>query len=224
MQTMIHVKRRYRDLYLLPKDLLIKTGPVDYAEWNYHGILGHIQRQRFLLIRKLINTQRFDNLLEIGYGSGVFVPELTKYCKNYYGIDKHDKNKQVARQLQNIGIESTLKQTSISSLPFPNEFFDCIVGVSIFEFVNDLESSCQEVKRVLNVAGKFFIVIAGFSPLIDLGLKILTGRSAKDDFEDRRQRAISSLMEHFSVERILYYPSIAPFGMYIYRSFKMKVR
>jgi tRNA G46 methylase TrmB len=67
-----------RQLSLLPPSALLRTGPVDHADWNYRPLIGTVQRIRFRLVCRLLGNGRFDRLLEIGYGSGVFMPELAK--------------------------------------------------------------------------------------------------------------------------------------------------
>ena len=64
------------NLKLLPREALIQTGEVDHADWNYRPLLGMIQRLRFRLILRILAGRKYHRLLEIGYGSGVFMPEL----------------------------------------------------------------------------------------------------------------------------------------------------
>ena len=47
-------------LHLLPEEVLIKTGPVDHADWNFRPILGSIQRSRFRLMLDLLEGHHFD--------------------------------------------------------------------------------------------------------------------------------------------------------------------
>jgi hypothetical protein len=53
---------------LLPREALVKTGPVNHADWNYRPFLGLIQRIRWRLVRAFLGEQRYARLLEIGYG------------------------------------------------------------------------------------------------------------------------------------------------------------
>jgi hypothetical protein len=59
---------------LMRRNLLVKTGPVDFAEWNSRPLLGWISRQRFRLVVSLLPKAPIVRLLEIGYGSGIFLP------------------------------------------------------------------------------------------------------------------------------------------------------
>ena len=51
---------------LLSEEELIKTGPVDHADWNYKSVIKYIQQKRFKLCMKLIKNSRSERLLEIG--------------------------------------------------------------------------------------------------------------------------------------------------------------
>lgn len=183
---------------LLPREALFKTGPVDHADWNYKPLLGTIQRLRFKLALDLIREQRYGRMLEIGYGSGVFMPELAQYCGELYGVDVHDHTEAVRQRLEQNQVKATLCTSGAESLPFDNEFFDCVVAVSSLEFVTDLEKVCAEANRVLTPSGRLIVITPGSSPLLDFGLKILTGKSAKSDFGDRRSKILPTLERFFT--------------------------
>ena len=91
-------------------------------------------------------------------------------------------------------------------MKWENDFFDSIIAVSALEFVDDLEKVCAEVRRLLRPSGSFFIVTPGKSPMLDFGLKMLTGKSAKEDFADRRELILPTLFKHFTVSQQLAFP------------------
>jgi predicted TPR repeat methyltransferase len=102
------MKSNSRALNLLPPEALVKTGDVDHADWNYKPILGRISRARFHLIKELIGNRRAERLLEIGYGSGVFLPELAGYADNLYGSDIHHEHARVKKKLAEFNIKANL--------------------------------------------------------------------------------------------------------------------
>jgi 2-polyprenyl-3-methyl-5-hydroxy-6-metoxy-1,4-benzoquinol methylase len=81
---------------LLAQHQLLPTGPVDHANWNYLPVIGVIQRLRFRLIARLMGGRRFESLLEIGYGSGIFMPELARHAQRLAGVDIHARHVEVA--------------------------------------------------------------------------------------------------------------------------------
>lgn len=185
---------------LLPRDKLTKTGPVDYADWNYRPVLGQIQRIRFALALSLLPAHS-KRVLEIGYGSGVFMPSLSRISSEVYGIDVHGEARSVNAALESVGVNAHLTQVRAEDLPFHDQMFDAVTAVSSLEFVSDLDAVCCQITRVLKRSGSFVVVTPGHSALLDFGLKALTGKSAKQDFGDRRERIIPTLLKHFSVER-----------------------
>lgn len=210
-------------LDLLRTEELVKTGPVDMAAWNYKPILGWIQRLRFRLVLSLFPAEHGERLLEVGYGSGVFLPTLAKRAAEVWGIDPHTHPERVAAVLRRRGIEAKLLTSGAEALPFPDDFFDRIVAVSSLEFVDDLDAACGEFARVLRPGGCLIAVTPGSSPVIDAGLHLLTGRSAEGDFEGRRQRVIPALTEHLALDAKRDFPPFVP-GVRLYSVLRLRRR
>jgi SAM-dependent methyltransferase len=171
------------ELRLLPEQALLTTGAVDHASWNYRPILGRIQRLRFDLVRLMLRGSRARRLLEIGYGSGVFLPELAQH-----------------------GVQAKFVCGTATQMPYESGFFQTVVAVSALEFIDDLAQACREIKRVLAPGGIFALVTPGHSPLLDLGLRIVTGASPRDDFQARRPQILPGLYREFVVDRRADYP------------------
>jgi SAM-dependent methyltransferase len=193
-------------LRLLPRGALVKTSLVDQADWNFRPVLGAIQRLRFRFARALLGRERVRRLLEIGYGSGIFLPQLDLHCTDLHGVDIHGKRVEVAEQLFGVGVTPRLCCASATQLPYPDRYFDRVVAVSSLEFIDDLRRACREIRRVLDPSGRFVIVTPSHSAVADLGLRIFTGQIAKDDFGDRRKGLVDVLLESFDVEEKLVAP------------------
>ncbi len=217
------MSNRRQALRLLPPETLLKTGEVDHADWNFRPLLGPIIRARYKLVTSLLSRERYRRLLEIGYGGGVFMPELARFCDELYGIDIHQMHGPVQKLLANFDVHAQLFPGSVTAMPFEENYFDCLVAVSALEFVGDLNRACGEIKRVLKPGGSLIVVTPGHSPLVDCGLKILTGESAKRDFKNRRQSLIPTLLNHFSVQKRLTFPSAGSSLVRLYSAIKLYV-
>jgi ubiquinone/menaquinone biosynthesis C-methylase UbiE len=211
-------------LRLLPPDALLKTGEVDHADWNYRRLLGTISRTRFRLVVSLFEAQPVGRLLEVGYGSGVFMPELARFADELYGIDIHQMTEPVAASLARFNVNARLFSGSVEALPFDENFFDRVVAVSALEFVSDTDAACREIKRTLKPGGALVLVTPGHSPLVDFGLKMLTGKSAQRDYDDRREKLMPTLLKHFSVERQLTSPAVGNSLIKLYTALKLRAR
>jgi SAM-dependent methyltransferase len=208
-------------MQLLPKEALISTGDVDHANWNYRPVLGWIQRLRFKLICSLLGKRRYPRLLEIGYGSGIFMPELSLHCDELYGIDPHAQPQAVEKILSQHGIAAHLKSGSAESMEYPESFFDAIVVVSALEFIPDLERACAEMRRILCPSGVLVIVTPGYSAVVDFGLKVLTGKDPDQDFGERRKNILPCLSRHFHVQRRIDRPPLIHGFVRLYSALKL---
>jgi ubiquinone/menaquinone biosynthesis C-methylase UbiE len=206
---------------LLPKNRLVKTGPVDHADWNFRGALGLIQRERFRAALSLVPPQS-DRLLELGYGSAVFFPALADRAKKLYGIDIHEKGGEVISALHSEGVSGYLATAVAESLPFQSASFDTVVAISTLEFVSDLDAVCAEVHRILMPGGSFVVITPGKSKLVDLGLRVLTGKSAQRDFGDRRELLVNTLTRSFQVAKSLHIPKIGSSLCTLYTALQLR--
>ena len=191
----------------------MRTGPLDQGDWNYQRGLGWIVRRRFVLAERLI-PEWSSRLLELGYGGGVFMPLLTRRATELHGVDVHDKADQVGAQLERHGVRADLVQGSISALPYRDESFDCVVGVSCLEFVDSIEETCEELVRVLAPGGTIVVVTPGCSPILDLGLRLMTGEWAEDTFQGRRQVVLPALRRRFATRLERRFPPVPSLWFY----------
>ena len=208
---------------LLPPEALVKTGDVDHADWNFRLVLGSIQQIRFKLVASFLPRQRCQRLLEIGYGSGVFMPELSRFCVELYGIDVHQEHRRVQDVLSRYGYHPELFSGDAAQMPFADRFFDYVVAVSAVEFIQDLDAACREVRRVLRPGGSFIVVTPGKSAVVDFGLKLLTGKSARRDYGDRRSRVMATLRKHFPAHQERAVPSLGTSLFRLYTGLKLDV-
>jgi ubiquinone/menaquinone biosynthesis C-methylase UbiE len=202
------------EISLLPREALLKTGDVDHAAWNYDGLLGYVSRRRFELVRKLLPRKRVGKLLEVGYGSGVFFPELAKHADELFGADIHHRHADVTAVLAQAGIPVQLVAAPAEALPFADETFDVVIAVSTFEFVTDARKAINELARVLTPSGRVIVVTPGQSPLLDIALRMFTGESAEKDFGDRRKLVVPTLTREMQHERSAYFPLAFPVPVY----------
>ena len=193
---------------LMHRNLLVKTGPVDFAEWNSRPLLGWISRQRFRLVISLLPKAPIVRVLEIGYGSGVFLPELARYAREVTGLDVHAESERVAQCLAKMRVRAQLHSASAVEMPFADGHFDVVVSVSCLEFISDLSAAVGEIARVLAPGGAFIVVIPNRSKIADAGLWMLTGRKAEADFKGGRQQVVPKLMQHFEVDGRLTWPQL----------------
>jgi len=199
---------------LLPIEALVKTGDVDHADWNFKGLLGYVSRQRFRMAIELMPPGPNEKLLELGYGSGVFMPELRRHARALYGADVHDRTDDVEAKLRLNGIDARLVTAPAESLPFDDETFDVVVAISTFEFVTDPVAATEEIARVLKPNGCAIVVTPGISPILDFALWAATGADVRNDFGKRREAVIPALTSRLRIDHSLAFPLSSVVTMY----------
>jgi SAM-dependent methyltransferase len=190
MSTLI----RERDLHLLPRDALVKTNDLDQADWNFRPVLGWVQRLRLRCVASVLaSSPRAMRLLEVGYGSGVFMPQLARHTDDLYGADVHRNGAAVTATLAVHGSPASLATAAAGALPYRDGSFDTVVTVSTLEFVPDVAAAVGELVRVTRGGGRIVIVTPGQSALLDLGLRIMTRERAEDTFQGRRSLVVPAV-------------------------------
>jgi len=197
----------------------VKTGDVDHADWNYDGLLGFVSRQRYRLVVELLRGRSIGKILEVGYGSGIFLPELARHAREVFAADVHSHGVDVTHALDHAGVYATLVEAPAEKLPFAAGTFDAVVAVSTFEFVSDVGLAIDEIARVLAPGGCAIVVTPGTSPLLDFALRIATGEDAKRDFGDRREAIVTTLTKHMQLDRMATFP--LPAGLTVYRALRL---
>lgn len=211
-------------LRLLPVNFLIATSDVDHADWNFRPVVGRVIRLRYRMLQQILAGRQLGRVLEIGYGSGVFLPHLAQQSTALFGIDPHPHVTQVTEVLNRFGVHADLKSGTATELPYDDHFFDSILAVSSLEFIDDLPRACREIRRVLKPGGMLAVVTPGQSKLLDLALQVLTGASPRDDFGNRRKGIIPTLLEHFDLRRRVDRPRVLHRLIRLYTAMELTAR
>ena len=185
-----------------PKSLLSRTNDIDYYNWNYSFPIKYVQRYRFKTIIKLLGNKKFSRLLEVGTGSGIFLPELAKHCEKLYACDIHPHLNKIQHLLNQYDIKNyDVKSLSIEKTDYPDNFFDVIVAVSVLEFVNDLQATILEIKRILKSDGFFVTICPMHSKILDTIISLYANRTAAEEFGDSRKYVSKELEKNFRIEK-----------------------
>ncbi|MEO7834865.1 MAG: class I SAM-dependent methyltransferase [Ginsengibacter sp.] len=182
------------------KSLLRKTGAVDYFDWNYKFPIKYIQKYRLKRIIQILGSHNYDALLEVGTGSGIFLPELSKHCKHLYALDIHHDFDNITNLCEKSGIRDFhLSTQSIEQTNFPDESFDAIVAVSVLEFIRDLPKALEEIKRILKKDGVFITICPMESTFLDFFLSLYTRKSPEEEFGNSRKKVTTILENNFTI-------------------------
>lgn len=188
---------------ILPeKNLLNRTNEVDYYEWNYKFPIKYVELYRFKTIINLLGNKKYPKLLEVGTGSGILLPELSRHCEKLYACDIHPHMDKIKNLLQQYNIENyELKSQGIEKTDYPDNFFDVIVAVSVLEFVDDLQAAFLEIKRILKDDGFFVTICPMHSNFLDYIVSFYADKSAEEEFGDSRKYVGKELEKNFDIDK-----------------------
>ncbi|UCC91688.1 MAG: class I SAM-dependent methyltransferase [Candidatus Aenigmatarchaeota archaeon] len=102
------------------------------------------------------------NILDIGCGTGAGSWYVAREGFRIYGIDGSETAIKLAKKrFGNENLTGDFKIGDITSLPYPDEFFDGVIDLAAMECnrINDIKKIISEVYRVLKPGGKFFSML-----------------------------------------------------------------
>jgi ubiquinone/menaquinone biosynthesis C-methylase UbiE len=109
---------------------------------------------------EVLNLQQDDKILEIGFGSGLFIKKYASHVARIAGLDLSEEMVDMASSINKKLIESgkaEFKHGNVLSLPWENDEFTVVVGIETFYFWQEPMESLMEVYRVLAPGGRLVL-------------------------------------------------------------------
>lgn len=203
-------------IILPPKEKIIKTGPDDSGPDRYYAknyFIKKIYWARLQSAVDLLDREKYERLLEIGYGNGALSLTLTRLASEYCGIDIHGKEKIISSFFQGNFLDG-----SIYNIPFQDSYFDCVICLSVLEHLDNLQKALHEIKRVAKINGDIIIGI----PSDNIFMKLffwLKKSSALESHINGQKELIEIVSREFKITAI---KKINIFGVNVYVSLKCR--
>ena len=209
---------------ILPKPSNIEPStyldPVFSFGGYYRKYSGIPMRARLTMALEAIGDTRPTRVLEVGYGSGIFIPALCNTLSKdgeYCGIDVHDKHERVQRMVEreNVPNPVQLKFGSAMDIPFEPESFDLVVSLSVLEHIDpeNLKSVMEEISRVLTVGGAVIVGIPLHHPAIRL-LSVVNNWDYRSEHPSGQNEVVPLFFSNFDTPQMRTYPlGVSPFGI-----------
>jgi ubiquinone/menaquinone biosynthesis C-methylase UbiE len=209
----------------LPKKANIYiTGKTDPVHRHYHPVISYFMNKRLDGALKLMGAGRSPKLLDIGYGGGIFLPELSERCVELYGVDIHHNIDKVQEMLKKENVSARLSFGDVTDLSqFEDGSFDRVVCISVLEFVSDLDKAFSEIARVLKKGGDAIIGFPVENIITDVAFMMIciNARKAHPVNQDDILRAAG---RYFEVERLKTFPMGSPLKISLFAHAKLKKR
>jgi ubiquinone/menaquinone biosynthesis C-methylase UbiE len=132
---------------------------------NLAGAIMAIEnRRRNQWAISLLDLQATDRVLEIGFGPGWAIAEMSKTLTHgkVVGVDASETMVVQAANRNRHAIRAgrvELKHAPATKLPFANDTFDKVLTVNSLPFWEDAHVGLNEIKRVLKTGGRIVVVL-----------------------------------------------------------------
>lgn len=217
---------RTREPLKLPaRGSLPKPEADDPLDYYYRPLTAALYRSRLEAAAELLGDEHHATLLEVGYGSGIFMPELARHADRVLGIDIHGQSAAVSEALARIGVTAELSDADLFALPFADDSLDALVCLSVLEHLTDLDGALAEFRRVVRPGGILVLGVPVRNPATDLFFRAVGYNpraihpSSHSDMLAAARRAPGLVVE--AVRRV---PSFLPLPLAAYVTCRCSVR
>lgn len=193
-----------------------KTGLTDPVLYHYYPLVRYFLTKRLSMAAEILGDRRFTRLLDAGCGGGIFLPELASRCDELFAIDVHEHLAGVRQMLEKEGIRAAIRQASITATRFPDRFFDCVVSISVLEFLSEVGIALDEIARVTAPGGCVVLGFPGDNILIDVGYLCIRAPSPRQVHKADFRKILAEARKRFSLVRVLRFPAGFPTSMGLY--------
>ncbi len=158
-----------KDFIELSKEWFNKQAPI-YDETNtiLYSKYGKISCEN---IKEILKDKRFENLLDIGCGTGYLIDMLSKeHDARFVGLDLSPK---MIKQSESKNIKNAkFVEGRSDELPFEDNTFDIVTCSQSFHHYPETDKPMQEAKRVLKEGGLYILSDTGCGPFKLFGVKV----------------------------------------------------
>lgn len=151
-------------------------------------------------VKKFLEEIEYNNLLDVGCGTGYLFEILDNSNANFYGLDLSEKMLEVARN-KNIPNTEYIQATA-EKLPYEDESMDVVTCIQSFHHYPYPNEAIQEVYRVLRPGGYYILSDTGIgNPLAFIFNKIIYPRMHSGDCNIGNRKSIEKRMKesNFSI-------------------------
>lgn len=202
-----------------------ETGVADPLKFYYLPVASWFYKARFADAVRLLGG-RVPTLLDIGCGSGIFLPELRKHCDRLIACDFHPNLGNTAEMLRAERLDVSLVRSDARVLPLGDSSVDAVVCMSVLEHLHDIESPAEEFYRVLRPGGVAVIGVPVENLMTDAMLRtsylLLPNASLDDEHVSTHTDIFRVFSRKFTPEQGLNIPRLLPEQLRMYRTVRFR--
>lgn len=181
-------------LRLPARSRIARVDDSDPLEYYYYPLIGSLFRRRLELGLQLLGNGRYQRILEIGYGSGILLPELARRARELYAVDLHRRGDLVRGMLNHERVTAHLAVGDVCQLGFASRSFDAIVCMSTLEHVHQVPRASAEIARLLRLDGVAIIGLPAAGRLMDLLFRLIGFGEVHEHHVSKREEVVQALV------------------------------
>ncbi len=208
---------------LPPQNVFQPNGKDDPLPYYYNPSVGWLYRARIEQGLSLLEP-KYENILEIGFGSGIVLPSLCRLGEKVHGIDLESDPERVQESLKEMGCQCTLLKGDISTAEFSNSSFDLVVAFSILEHIHDLGMIMDALQTIITPGGHLLIGMPRVDTFMAKAFKIIGFRNIENHHVSTRADCIDAGRQHFLIEKSVHLPTFFPESAALYYNMLFRKR
>lgn len=191
----------------------------DPLRFHYWPIVGRLYHRRIDNCLSLL--PRGDRVLDVGYGSGTSFLGLGEKFREVHGLDTHEYDREISEVFEKEGLHVNLRRGSILAPPYPDEYFDAVLAVSVLEHLHpeDEVRVMAEMSRMLKPSGVLVVGVPGLNTMMSLGFGAL-GCNINEHHFSSPEVVMHAASQFFKIDRVIRNPSFVPNSLVTYVSFR----
>ena len=159
-----------------------RCGPNDPLLFYRKPLVGYVFKERLRMGLRLLK-ERYDAILEIGYGCGLLLPFLSTLTENLFGLDLDADPVRAEKNVkENIRPECALNlfRGNLLAMPFPEKSFSCIITFSTLEHIEAVEDVRRGFLRVARPGAEIIIGMPSVNPWMEWGFHAIGYGTVED--------------------------------------------
>jgi ubiquinone/menaquinone biosynthesis C-methylase UbiE len=189
------------------KNNILITGDEDPAKFYYNFLTKRLFLKRLEIAIDLLDKKKKYSVLEIGYGCGILLLELSRHFRKVFAVDLHLNAAGVNSMLAKEGIGASLSVGDILNLPYKPMVFDSIICLSTLEHLSNLEKGIVEIDRIAKPGAQIIFGIPVSSLVMKLSFALL-GYKFNKLHKWNDEQIIKAIKEKFTIEKIEGFPNL----------------
>ncbi len=175
--------------------------PIRFYNWP---LIGKLYRRRVEMC--LAECPGGQRILEVGFGSGVTFLNLSERYAEIHGIDLTARVEAVREVFKKKGVTTFLSRGNVLDIPYPDNFFDTALLVSVLEHLRpeEQDTAFAELSRVLKPNGTIVYGVPIDSRGMVVAFRVLGYDIKRHHFSSHKQvRAAASKFLYCTGSRVL---------------------